>query len=117
MPTSMKSQSVQGLPLDAESIAAGIVADAVHTGELSIELAGERLGPICVLLIQDMLKVRTLPSRCDVYDDVASATVRELCLNFYDARSALGSHSECDTAELLLDLTPGSCLCLSHSTS
>ena len=78
--------TVQGLPLDAESIAAGIVADAVHSGEISHELAEERLGPICALLIQDMLKVRTLPSRCDVYDDVASGTVRELCLSFYDAR-------------------------------
>ena len=117
MPTSMQCHSVQGLPLDAESIAAGIVADAVHTGELSIELAGERLGPICVLLIQDMLKVRTLPSRCDVYDDVASATVRELCLNFYDARSVLSSHSQCNAAKLLLEATPYSYLCLSHSTS
>ncbi len=78
--------AVQGLPLDAESIAAGIVADAVHTGDVSIKLAGERLGPICALLIQDMIKVRTLPGRCDVYDDVSTATVRELCLNFYDAR-------------------------------
>ena len=82
----MQIVMVQGLPLDAESIAAGIVADAVHSGEVSHELAEERLGPICALLIQDMLKVRTLPSRCDVYDDVASGTVRELCLNFYDAR-------------------------------
>lgn len=115
MPTRMKCHSVQGLPLDAESIAAGIVADAVHSGELSIELAAERLGPICVLLIQDMLKVRTLPSRCDVYDDVASATVRELCLNFYDARSALGSHCEPDTAKVQVDKPPCSCLCRSQS--
>ena len=84
-----RHRTAQGLPLDAESIAAGIVADAVHVGEVSIEVAEERLGPICALLIRDMIKVRTLPSRCDVYDDVSTATVRELCLSFYDARCVL----------------------------
>lgn len=49
--------AMQGLPLDAESIAAGIVADAVHEGRLSLEAAEDRLGPICALLIQDILKV------------------------------------------------------------
>lgn len=34
-----------------------------------------------------MLQVRTLPDRCDVYDDVATGALRELCLNFYDARA------------------------------
>lgn len=32
-------------------------------------------------------QVRTLPQRCDVYDDVATGALRELCLNFYDARA------------------------------
>lgn len=31
--------------------------------------------------------MRTLPQRCDVYDDVATGALRELCLNFYDARA------------------------------
>ena len=34
-----------------------------------------------------MCQVRTLPQRCDVYDDVATGALRELCLNFYDARA------------------------------
>ncbi|BDA46038.1 probable GTP diphosphokinase CRSH, chloroplastic at N-terminal half [Coccomyxa sp. Obi] len=79
--------SAQGVPLDAESIAAGIVASAVHEGQLPLGVVEDRLGPIPALLIRDMLKVRTLPQRCDVYDDVATGALRELCLNFYDARA------------------------------
>ncbi len=49
----------QGLPLDAESIAAGIVASAVHEGQLPLAVVEERLGPIPALLIRDMLKVHS----------------------------------------------------------
>ena len=76
----------QGVPLDAESIAAGMVADAVDAGQLPLELVDERLGAIAGLLVRDLLRVRGLPQCCDVYNDVATGALRELCLNYYDTR-------------------------------
>lgn len=64
--------SGQGFPLDAESIAAGILVDAVAAQRLSLGLVDHRLGPAVANLIEDIIKVRKLPSRVDLYDDVAS---------------------------------------------
>ena len=64
--------SGQGFPLDAESIAAGILVDAVAAQRLSLDLVDHRLGSAVATLIEDVIKVRRLPSRVDLYDDVAS---------------------------------------------
>lgn len=64
--------SGQGFPLDAESIAAGILVDAVAAQRLSLDLVDDRLGPAVADLIEDIIKVRKLPSRVDLYDDIAS---------------------------------------------
>lgn len=64
--------SGQGFPLDAESIAAGILVDAVAAQRLSLQLVDHRLGPAVANLIEDIIKCRKLPSRVDLYDDVAS---------------------------------------------
>ena len=64
--------SGQGFPLDAESIAAGMLVDAVAAQRLSLELVDDRLGPAVADLIEDIIKVRKLPSRVDLYDDIAS---------------------------------------------
>lgn len=64
--------SGQGFPLDAESIAAAILVDAVAGQRLSLELVQHRLGTAVATLIGDVIKVRRLPSRVDLYDDVAS---------------------------------------------
>lgn len=64
--------SGQGFPLDAESIAAGILVDAVAAQRLSLELVDDRLGPAVADLIEDIIKVRKLPGRVDLYDDIAS---------------------------------------------
>jgi hypothetical protein len=65
--------AMQGLPLDAESIAAAIVADAVHDGRLPLEAVEERLGPICALLIHDILKVHSHISTCPFLLNVLTA--------------------------------------------
>ncbi|KAK9817892.1 hypothetical protein WJX72_003848 [[Myrmecia] bisecta] len=79
--------SAQGLPMDAESIAAGILADAVQLGSLSVAVVEQRLGPIVAHLLHDLIRVRTLPARVDLYDDTAASALRELCLSFYDVRA------------------------------
>ncbi|KAL0024788.1 hypothetical protein WJX79_007329 [Trebouxia sp. C0005] len=79
--------SGQGFPLDAESIAAGILVDAVAAQRLSLDLVDHRLGSAVAILIEDVIKVRRLPSRVDLYDDVASSALRELALTFYDTRA------------------------------
>lgn len=63
---------VQGVPLDAETIAAGVLLEAVVNQHLSIALVKQRLGMGVANLLQDIIKVRRLPSRVDLYDDVAS---------------------------------------------
>lgn len=64
--------SGQGFPLDAESIAAGILIDAVAAQRLPLAVVENRLGHAVANLIEDIIKVRKLPSRVDLYDDVAS---------------------------------------------
>ena len=64
--------SGQGFPLDAESIAAGILVDAVAAQRLPLDLVDHRLGSAVAILIEDVIKVRRPPSRVDLYDDVAS---------------------------------------------
>ena len=73
--------SRQGFPLDAESIAAGILVDAVAAHRLSLGLVVDRLGPAVAKLIEDIMKVRKLPTRVDLYDDVASRYISgSLCM-------------------------------------
>ena len=63
---------LQGVPLDAETIAAGVLLEAVATQHVSVALVKQRLGLGVANLLQDIIKVRMLPSRVDLYDDVAS---------------------------------------------
>ena len=64
--------SGQGFPLDAESIAAGVLVDAVAGKSLAPRDVSHALGPAVADLIESILKIRRLPSRVDLYDDVAS---------------------------------------------
>lgn len=70
--------------LDAEAIAAGIVAAAGH---IPLSLVENRLGPITAQLFADMLKVAALPARVDLLDDHAASALRELAFSFYDVRA------------------------------
>jgi (p)ppGpp synthase/HD superfamily hydrolase len=68
-----------GLPLDAASIAAGVVADAVDAGALHIRTVKVKLGLEVAGLVHDMLAVRHAPDRTPVYDDANSRW--ETCVN------------------------------------
>lgn len=61
-----------GLPLDAPCIAAGIVADAVDMQLLNILSVEAKLGREVAGLVHDMLAVRHVPERVELYDDEAS---------------------------------------------
>ena len=63
------------MPLDPETIAAGVLVEAVANQHLSVALVEQRLGLGVANLLQDVVKVRRLPSRVDLYDDVASRYV------------------------------------------
>ena len=77
-----------GLPIDVDSIAAGILAEAFPRGlPLPDDAVAQRLGPAVAALLSDVAKVSRLPARIDLYDDGAAAALRELCLNFYDVRA------------------------------
>lgn len=60
------------MPLDAETIAAGVLLEAVASQHVGLPLVQHRLGPNVANLLRDIMKVRRLPSRVDLYDDVAS---------------------------------------------
>ena len=64
--------SSTGVPLDAESISAGIVLEAVSNGVLSIKTVHARLGPGVATLVHDTLRVRSCPERIELFDDTAS---------------------------------------------
>ena len=100
--------AAEGLPIDAESIAAGILAEVLlagqpHTaaswrvpdsssssgggGELTLGVIEERMGPIVAQLVHDVQRARQLPARVELLDDTAASALRELCLAFYDVRA------------------------------
>lgn len=61
-----------GLPLDAASIAAGIVADAVDAALLHIRTVQAKLGQEVAGLVHDVLAVRHAPDKAQIYDDANS---------------------------------------------
>ena len=61
-----------GIPLDTESIAAGILAEVVSSGSLRTSVVEAHLGPGVAKLLHDVMRVRSLPKRLDIYDDVAT---------------------------------------------
>jgi hypothetical protein len=64
-----------GLPLDAASIAAGIVAEAVDVAALHIRSVQAKLGPEVAGLVHDVLAVRHATDRLQLYDDANSRWV------------------------------------------
>lgn len=61
-----------GVPLDAETVAAGIVLEAVEQGGLDVGAVHARLGPGVASLVHDVMRVRSAPERVELYDDEAS---------------------------------------------
>lgn len=77
-----------GLPIDMDSIAAGVLVEAFPRGlPMSHDAVARRLGEPVAALVADLAKISRLPARIDLYDDAAAAALRELCLNFYDVRA------------------------------
>uniref|UniRef100_A0A061S4L3 Gtp pyrophosphokinase n=1 Tax=Tetraselmis sp. GSL018 TaxID=582737 RepID=A0A061S4L3_9CHLO len=76
-----------GLPLDADVIAAGILAGAYCSQRIDPAQVAERLGPAVTQLLHDVHRVHTAPQRVDLSDDHAASGLRELCLSFYDVRA------------------------------
>lgn len=96
-----------GLPVDAESIAAGILAEVLlagaHTpgawhpppapagssaesssssggsGSLNLQVIEERVGPIVAQLVHDVQRARQLPARVELLDDTAARWVLLSC--------------------------------------
>ncbi len=69
--------SAVGLPLDAEGIAAAVVADAVGQEpwlqrSLDHETVRQKMGDTIASLVHDILLVRAAPQRVELYDDTAS---------------------------------------------
>lgn len=61
-----------GVPLDPESIAAGIMADACHQELVSMEVVQQRLGLQVASLVHDILRARAAPERVELYVDSAA---------------------------------------------
>ena len=79
----------QGLPVDAEVLAAALATEPVLAGRVPLPALEARLGSAVAALVHDIAAVRRAPSRVDLYDDEASVALRELCLSFYDPRAVL----------------------------
>ncbi|KXZ53528.1 hypothetical protein GPECTOR_7g978 [Gonium pectorale] len=78
-----------GLPLDADSLCAGVVAEAAALGALGHERIEAALGRGVAALVHDMLRVRQAPRRIELLDDEGASAVREWCLAFHDVRACV----------------------------
>lgn len=72
MATTLADVIAEGVPIDAESIAAGILVEAVSSGGLSTSIVEVQLGTGVAKLLNDIMRVRALPQRLNIYDDVAT---------------------------------------------
>lgn len=61
--------SSAGLPLDTTAIAAGLLAEPVCSGRLSVAAVRAAVAPEVALLIEHVVAVHSLPAAVDVYDD------------------------------------------------
>ena len=88
----------QGLPLDADSIAAGIVAEAVQRGQLSLPAVEARLGLDTARLLADILEVPAPRRSLSAALSSMSALVALSCPGAApvpSSRSCLPLHSAC----------------------
>lgn len=69
--------STSGIPIDTEAIAASMLAGAAASGRLHLREIEAKLGPVVAQLVADVLRVRSLPDRVDLYDDETSRYVIE----------------------------------------
>lgn len=82
----------EGIPLDSESIAAGILAEVVSSGSLCTSVIEAQLGPGVAKLLHDVMRVRALPKRLDIYDDVATRWLFCLLLAWHDICFQINGH-------------------------
>ena len=64
--------SAAGLPLDASAVAAGLLAEVVHRGQLSLPAVETAVGPDLAHLLAEVATVHNLTAAVDVYDDATS---------------------------------------------
>lgn len=81
--------------MDAATLAAGVLVEAVAAGTLSEAAVEAELGPAVGRLLHDSGRVRALPSRVDSYDDDTARALRQFCLAFHDGEPAVPPHRPC----------------------
>lgn len=75
------------LRLGVETTVAGLLADAVHRGAVSLEQVEDVAGASVAALTHDAARLRALPARGAAHDDASARALRNFCLAFHDARS------------------------------
>lgn len=75
------------LGLGKETVVAGLLADAVHRGVVSLSEVEEAAGASVAALTHDAARLRALPARGAAHDDDSARALRNFCLAFHDARS------------------------------
>ncbi len=83
--------SAAGLPLDASAVAAGLLAESVHRGQLSLPAVETAVGSDLAHLLSEVATVHNLTAAVDVYDD---ATSRSAPFNSPSPRPPPLTHSE-----------------------
>lgn len=77
------------LRMDAETIAAGLVRDAVERGALSHGAVEAALGEGVTRVLHDSQRVRRAPQRAEGLDDSSARALRQFCLAFHDPRAII----------------------------
>ena len=75
--------------MDAETIAAGLLREALDCGRLSLATVEAQLGAAVSRILHDSVKVRHLSGTAECLDDATAAEIRNFCLGFHDPRAIL----------------------------
>ncbi|EEF43191.1 guanosine-3',5'-bis(diphosphate) 3'-pyrophosphohydrolase, putative [Ricinus communis] len=77
------------LQMDAEVISASILIQVFEAGAISIREVRERISTATAHLLNESLRVKSIPSRVEVLDDEGAAALRKFCLTYYDIRAVI----------------------------
>ncbi len=84
------NSSAEKATVSCDVIAAAILSTAFSTSPVFPSTHVRRkVGKRVAQLSEDIVKVRRIPSRIDVYDDEDAAAVRDMCLAFYDISASM----------------------------
>ncbi|GBG83454.1 hypothetical protein CBR_g37166, partial [Chara braunii] len=83
------AMTLSDLQMDGETIATGLVREAFEMGRITVKQVEDHLGITVKRLLQDCMKVQTIPATLDLHDEENARALRRYCLSFHDVRAVI----------------------------